>query len=235
MQCVESSQCVELPFSCCRFLPVRDPNSSKNAVGEPPVVQQSAHRTIPVADWLFAIKDVGQRQLTLLQLAVDILSVLQSRHDNGFVCTDLSEEAIRIRLPERVGVLVDTELPIHFNRSMEQAIFLAPEQSGALQRPLGPYTDLYSLGVFLYRWICGSAPIQASNLNELMLGQMTKSVASLRWKGHRVARCVDEFVLRLLRREPRDRYQSAKAALAIARFCASSTAASASRLAVSDR
>ncbi len=214
MQCVESSQCITLPFSCCRFLPVRDPNSSKNRAGEPPLNPQATLRTVPVADWLLAINDAGQRHLTLLQLVVDILSVLQLRHDNGIVCSDLSEETIRIRLPERVGVLVETELSTYSNRSMERAIFLAPEQTGALQRPLGPYTDLYSLGVFLYRWICGAAPIQASNLSELMLGQMTKSVASVRWKGHGVTRCVDEFILRLLRRDPRDRYQSAKAALA---------------------
>ena len=212
----------ELPQSCCRILPVLDPNLSKNQTGEPLIDPHASSRTIPIADWISAISEGSQRLLALLQLSTDILSDLQSRHDNGVVFSELRDETIRIQLPQRKAVLTGNGSALtgkligcvaNVPRTLEQAIFLAPEQSGVLQRPLGPYTDLYSLGVFLYRSISRADPISASNMNELMLGQMTTSVASLRWRGNAVPRCIDEFILRLLKREPRDRYQSAKAAL----------------------
>ena len=153
---------------------------------------------------------------------MDLLADLQTRHESGVVFSELREDTIRILLPERKATLVSS---VHASSgksigctasaslSLEQAVFLAPEQSGVLQRPVGPYSDLYSLGVLLYREVSGTNPIEASNLNELMVGQMTTSVTSLRWCGNPIPRCIDEFILRLLKREPRDRYQSARAAL----------------------
>ncbi len=178
---------------------------------------------IPIADWISSISDNSQRILSLLKLSTDILLDLQTRHANGELFSELNDATIRILLPERRAVLISSTSvvtpkmiggAINTTLSLERAIFLAPEQTGVLQRTVGPHTDLYSLGVFLYRTISGEDPIPASNLSELMLGQMTTSVASLRERGNSIARCIDEFILRLLKREPRDRYQSAKAALA---------------------
>ena len=200
---------------------MRNPILSKNQNGEPLIEVQTASRTIPIADWICAISEKSQRTLALLQLSADILLDLQTQHASGAVFSKLSDETIHILLPERKAVLRGGSSNKHKlseaeNQplSLERAIFLAPEQTGVLQRPVGPYTDLYSLGVFLYSTISGEYPIPASNLSELMLGQMTTSVTSLRWKGNAVPRCVDDYVLRLLKREPRDRYQSTKAALA---------------------
>ncbi len=208
--------------SRCRLPPLHAPILKAKPNDEPPKSLRTPSRSISLADWLLAISDGSQRVLALLQLSTDLLSELQSRHDSGAVFSELREDTIRILLPERKAVLVNsviasttksigcnTSLPL----SLEQAVFLAPEQSGVLQRPIGACTDLYSLGVLLYRGVSGKNPITASNLNELMLGQMTTSVTSLRWSGKSVPRCIDEFILRLLKREPRDRYQSAEAAL----------------------
>ncbi len=188
-----------------------------------PKTQQFTIRTLPAVEWLSAISDPSQRLAATLWLAADILSELQSKHVNGDVFLELRNETVLIQLPKRKALLsgLDAESkqatlgPANDAQwTLERAIFLAPEQTGVLQRPLGPPTDLYSLGVFLFCNITGRAPIPATNLNELMLGQMTSAVSGLRWSGSQVPRCLDEFVLRLLKREPRDRYQTAKAALA---------------------
>ncbi len=199
------------------------PSRSKTQTGLPLISHQLNARTILASDWLSAISDPPQRLLALLQLATDVLSALQAKHENGEVFLGLRDETIFIQLPQRQAILAgrETEAMKHGQGAandspltLERAIFLAPEQTGILQRPMGPPTDLYSLGVFLYRSISGIAPIPSSNLNELMLGQMTKPVTCLRWRGKTVSRCVDEFIQRLLKREPRERYQTAKAALA---------------------
>ena len=164
-------------------------------------------------DWLSTIADPTQRLLALLQLTTDLLVELKAIHANGETYWELRDETVLVQLPDGRGALKKKEASVDVHLTLDRAIYLAPEQTGALQRPIGPHTDLYSLGVFLYREISGTAPVLASNLNELMLGQMTKAVIGLRWRGHAVLRCVDEFVQRLLKREPRDRYTNAEAAL----------------------
>ncbi len=212
----------EYLHSRCRFPTLNAPIRKAYSKDEPPRDGRTPSRSISVSDWLLSISDASERLLALLQLSTDLLADLQTRQESGAVIAELREDTIRILLPECKAVLVSNAnastaqsigLTVSVSHSLEQAVFLAPEQSGALQRPVGPYTDLYSLGVLLYRGISGKNPIAASNLNELMLGQMTTSVASLRWCGNSVPRCIDEFILRLLKREPRDRYQSARAAL----------------------
>lgn len=212
----------EYLHSRCRLPTLHAPVLKANPKVEPPKGEGTHPSSISVSDWLLSIGSASRRLLALLQLSIDLLADLQTRHETGAVFSELRDDTIRILLPEHKAALVSS---VHASTgksigstgsvslSLEQAVFLAPEQSGVLQRPVGPYSDLYSLGVLLYRGVSGKNPIAASNLNELMLGQMTTSVASLRWSGISVPRCIDEFILRLLKREPRDRYQSARAAL----------------------
>ena len=179
----------------------------KTETGLPQIANSFTARTLPASDWLSVISDPSQRLVALLQVATDVLAELRTKHENGDVFLELCDETILIQLPNRKAVLHgfdgeskknSTAMALDSHLTLERAIFLAPELTGVLQRPLGPPTDLYSLGVFLYRSIAGVAPIRATNLNELMLGQMTNTVRDLRSHGIKVTRCVDEFVQRLL-------------------------------------
>ena len=179
--------------------------------------------SIPVVEWIARKSNEYDRLLTLLRIARDLISSLRLRHDSGNFVAGISEASIFIRLPEGTPYL-DTHLANGDTRSgrslneeapllLERSVYMAPELSGALQAPIEASTDLYSIGVFLYRAICGCNPISANSVSELLLGQMTQSISSMRWAGFAVPRCVDEFVLRLLKRDPRDRYRKTEAAL----------------------
>jgi len=85
------------------------------------------------------------------------------------------------------------------------------EQAGALDRDVGDSSDLYSLGIVLYECLSGRPPYDGADVGAILRQHMTAQVPGLRSQGLPVPRALDELVQRLLRKDPRDRYQSAAA------------------------
>ena len=100
------------------------------------------------------------------------------------------------------------------DQPLNPALYVSPEQAGSIDCDLGEPSDLYSAGVVLFECLAGRTPFKGRDVGEVLYEQMTAPVPELRSLGLRVPRALDEFVLRLLRKDPRDRYQSAEAALA---------------------
>src|SRR5206468_13052142 len=125
-----------------------------------------------------------------------------------------------VERPER-AVLVDFGLarshqlvasPRHV--SPEAVRHMSPEQSGILDRGVDGRSDLYSLGVVLFECLAGRPPFPAQSASELFRLQLTAPPPKLRSAGVVVPDALDGVVQRLLQMDPRDRYQSAGAALA---------------------
>jgi two-component system sensor kinase len=93
------------------------------------------------------------------------------------------------------------------------AYYLSPEQSGALEYELGAASDLYSLGVLIYECLTGSPPFVGSTAGAVLMQHMTARVPELRRTGLAIPRLLDEMIQRLMRKDPRDRYQSSSALL----------------------
>ncbi|MFV1966230.1 MAG: response regulator [Pirellulaceae bacterium] len=94
------------------------------------------------------------------------------------------------------------------------ARYSSPEQAGSLDCDVGEPSDLYSLGILLFECLAGRTVFDASEVGEILRQHMTARVPELRSLGIAVPRSLDELIQRLLRKDPRDRYQSAAAVLA---------------------
>jgi two-component system sensor kinase len=94
------------------------------------------------------------------------------------------------------------------------AWFLSPEQAGSIDQDISPASDLYSAGVVFFYCLTGTSPFVGKNVGEVLLSHMTTPVPKLRELGIDVPRSVDEMIQRLLRKDPRDRFQTAQAVLA---------------------
>ncbi len=94
------------------------------------------------------------------------------------------------------------------------ARYLSPEQAGSLDQDVGEPADLYSAGAVLFECLAGRPPFAAADVGGLLLDHMTGRVPELRSLGIAAPRALDELLQRLLRKDPRDRYQSAAAVLA---------------------
>jgi two-component system sensor kinase len=97
---------------------------------------------------------------------------------------------------------------------LEAALYLSPEQAGSIDQDVTEASDLYSAGVTLFHCLAGRPPFQGEGIGAILFQHMTAQVPDLRSLGVAVPRAVDELVQRLLRKDPRDRYQRAEAVLA---------------------
>ncbi len=94
------------------------------------------------------------------------------------------------------------------------AQYLSPEGAGLLDQEVTACSDLYSAGIVLFECLAGRPPFQGKSVGEVLRQHMTVQVPELRSMGLPVPRVLDEVIQRLLRKDPRDRYQTAEAVVA---------------------
>ena len=151
-----------------------------------------------------------------------LLSALGEMHGHGILHRDIRPANIIVpdATPLAGAVLVDCDLVriTQFDasvddRSVETARYRSPEQTGSLDYEVAEAADLYSVGVVLFECLAGRPPFQGESVGGILLQHMTARAPELRSLGLAVPRALDEVIQRLLRKDPRDRYQSAEAVL----------------------
>ncbi|WP_162275950.1 response regulator [Roseimaritima ulvae] len=91
------------------------------------------------------------------------------------------------------------------------AQYLSPEVTGLLNHEETASSDLYSLGNMLFECLTGHPPFQSNSVGDLLRQHLSKPVPDLKALGLPVPRILEEVLQRMLRKDPRDRYQSAEA------------------------
>ena len=100
--------------------------------------------------------------------------------------------------PPRELVEIDARLP-----------YISPEQAGRLHRVLDRRSDLYSLGVMLYRMLTGRLPFAIDDPIELIHAHLTVHPPSPTELDAAIPEPVSSVVMKLLHKSADDRYQSA--------------------------
>jgi hypothetical protein len=91
--------------------------------------------------------------------------------------------------------------------------YMAPEQLLAQWRNFGPWTDLYALGVTVWRLVCGETPFEgAKDFRSLALRKINQELPALRPK-MAIPPELEAWLRRLLQRTSTDRYLRAADAL----------------------
>ncbi len=148
-----------------------------------------------------------------------LFSALDELHGRRVLCRNL--RPTNVILPDdprsSAAVLTDFGLIAPANdadvvpRSVAEVLYLSPEQAGSLDCDVGIPADLYSAGALFFEILAGRPPYEGTTVGSVLLKHMTAHVPKLRSLGLEVPRALDEVVQRLLRKDPRDRYQSAAA------------------------
>jgi len=146
--------------------------------------------------------------------AAEIASALAAIHAAGIVHRDLKPANILMRMTGE-AVIADFGIAKQLGTALaltrqDMAVgtpyYMSPEQvRGAA---VGPYSDIYALGVLYFEMLTGRRPFEASSPNELMGRHLHAPVPLLPSRLEKFQPVID----RLLAKDPADRYHSAEEA-----------------------
>ncbi|MEE2750860.1 MAG: protein kinase [Myxococcota bacterium] len=149
-------------------------------------------------------------------LLVDLCRALAHVHQRGLVHRDLKPSNILIS-PEGRAKLTDFGIVKDLDPSTEQSAtttlvgtwaYTSPEQISG--KPLDHRSDLYSLGVILFAMLTGRRPFAAKDMAGYRKAHLEQIPVNPRDVNPGIPEHLDEICTRLLSKQPRDRFQSAR-------------------------
>jgi predicted ATPase/signal transduction histidine kinase/CheY-like chemotaxis protein/tRNA A-37 threonylcarbamoyl transferase component Bud32 len=87
--------------------------------------------------------------------------------------------------------------------------YLSPEQTGRINRRIDCRTDLYSMGIIFYELLTGHLPFQSLDALELVHAHIAKVPSPVYEVSPHIPRILSGIVMKLLRKNADERYQSA--------------------------
>ncbi len=152
--------------------------------------------------------------LRAMSVAEQVCAALTAAHARGMVHRDIKPQNIlltpdgRVRLTDFGIVRVaDGDALTHSGIVLGTADYLSPEQ--ARGDPLGPTSDIYSLGIVLYEMLTGVPPFVGANPVSIAMQHATDPVPSARDRNPNIPQEVEAVLRMAVAKEPRRRYRSA--------------------------
>ena len=156
------------------------------------------------------------------RVALQVAEALGAAHAAGIVHRDVKPENVLLTETGDVkvgdfGIARATEATAmtHTSMILGTAPYLSPEQ--ARGEPVGPSSDLYSLGVVLYESLTGRTPFgTGEHLNPLAIAMKhcNEPAPSPRAANRRVPEALELITLTLMRKRPEERHPDAAAVVA---------------------
>ena len=149
-----------------------------------------------------------------LALGARVAAALAEVHARGVIHLDLKphlvivldDGSVRLTGFRSASLLRIDRSPSTMQGSPE---YMAPEQTGRMNRSVDRRADLYALGVVLYELLTGRLPFQARDPLEWAHAHIAKVPRPPSHLDERIPSSVDAIVLKLLSKRAEDRYQSA--------------------------
>ena len=156
---------------------------------------------------------------SFLRIAVGIASALGGLHKSGLIHKDVKPANVlfdsgtgKVRL---MGFGIASRLPRE-RQALKPPEFIAgtlpymaPEQTGRMNRSVDSRSDLYALGIMLYEMLTGSLPFAATEPMEWVHCHIAKHPIPPEDRVQSIPGPVSKIILKLLAKAPEERYQTA--------------------------
>ena len=151
-----------------------------------------------------------------LQLMMQACEGLAVAHDAGVVHRDIKPGNLFVAAGRRLKVMDFGIAKVLGASSLSMTgvrigtpRYMSPEQieSG---HTVGPAADLYALGGVMYEAVTGTPPFQDDDLMPLLLNQMAEMPEPPRYRHPGIPPEVEDIIMKLLRKDPAERHDSAR-------------------------
>src|SRR5262245_50343823 len=169
----------------------------------------------PLSRLLVAPMEVG----SFLPIAIAIAAALGRLHQCGLVHKDLKPANILVVGPAGDVRLTGFGIASRLARERQSPeppetiagtlSYMAPEQTGRMNRSIDSRSDLYSLGVTLYQMLTGELPFTASDPMEWVHCHIARKPSAPSGRFATVPIQVSRIVMKLLEKTAEERYQTA--------------------------
>jgi PAS domain S-box-containing protein len=154
-----------------------------------------------------------------LRFATGIATALGELHKRGIVHRDVKPANIVVNCADAQVRLTGFGLATRLQRERQAPeppesiagtlAYMAPEQTGRMNRSIDSRSDLYSLGATLYQMLTGSLPFTASDPMEWVHCHIARRPVAPSERLENVPPPVSQIVMKLLAKTAEDRYQTA--------------------------
>ena len=156
----------------------------------------------------------------LMHTAIELAVALKKMHATGMLHLDIKPDNVMLDGTERVwltgfGNAMRGEEAAALIYVSHQAVtgtlpYMAPEQTGRINRAIDERSDLYALGVTFYEMFAGRLPFEASSPAEWIHAHVAREPFPLHRCNPAVPPPLEAIINKLLSKVGEDRYQSAK-------------------------
>jgi PAS domain S-box-containing protein len=154
-----------------------------------------------------------------LRLAIRVAAALGHVHSRGLVHKDIKPANILVNAAGDQAWLMGLGKASRLTRERQSGqpaeylvgtlAYMAPEQTGRMNRSIDSRSDLYSLGITFYQMLSGTLPFTASDPMELVHCHIARQPTPPCERVSGVPRALSAIVMKLLAKTAEERYQTA--------------------------
>ena len=169
----------------------------------------------PLERLLGAPMEVGR----FLRLAIGIATALGKVHQRGLIHKDITPANVLVNVADGQVRLTGFGIASRLSRERQSPdppeviagtlAYMAPEQTGRMNRSIDSRSDLYALGVIFYRMLTGALPFTASDPMEWVHCHIARRPVPPAERLKEVRGAISAIIMKLLAKTAEERYQTA--------------------------
>jgi len=164
-----------------------------------------------------------------LRLAINLAIAISQLHQRGIIHKDIKPANVLVNSATGQAWLTGFGIASRLPRERQSPkppefiagtlAYMAPEQTGRMNRSIDSRSDLYSLGVTLYEMLTGVLPFDATDPMEWVHCHVARQPPPITERLERIPEAISAIVSKLLAKHAEERYQTAAGLEADLRKC----------------